>query len=74
MLSVTYSDPKATISGVRVHAVVYLDILDANRSPNAVRAHAGTSQVDFEVHCPPLATCPPGDFLITMVKETVILY
>ena len=74
MLSVTDFDPKGTISEVRVHAGLYLDILDADRSPNAVRVHAGTSQVDFEVDCLPPAACPPGDLLITMVKETVILY
>ena len=59
---------------VKIHAGLYLDILDADRSPNVVRVHAGTSQVDFEVDCPPPAACPPGDLLITMVKETVILY
>ena len=48
-------------------------MLDADRSPNAVSVHAGTSQVDFEVDCLPPAACPPGDLLITMVKETVIL-
>ena len=48
-------------------------MLDADRSPNAVSVHAGTSQVDFEVDCPHLQG-PPGDLLITMVKETVILY
>ena len=75
MLSVTgHFDPKGTISEVRVHGGLYLDILDADRSPNAVRVHAGTSRVDFEVDCPPPAACPPGDLLITMVKETVILY
>ena len=31
--------------------------------------HAGTTQVDFEVDCPPPADSPPGDLLITMVKE-----
>ena len=30
-------------------------MLVADRSPNAVRVHAGTSQVDFEVDCPPPA-------------------
>ena len=49
MLSVTDFDPKGTISEVRVHAGLYLDILDADQSPNAVRVHAGTTQVDFEV-------------------------
>ena len=49
-----------------------LDILDAGRSPNAVRIHSGTTQVDFEVDRPPLAGSPPGDHLITIVKETII--
>ena len=44
-------------------------MLDADRSPNAVSVHAGTSQVDFEVDRPPPA--PPGHLLITMVKEAV---
>ena len=35
-------------------------MLDADRSPNAVSVHAGTSQADFEVDCPPPAACPPG--------------
>ena len=74
MLSVTNFDPKGTFSEVRVHAGLYLDILDAGRSPNAVTVHAGTTQVDFEVDRPPPADSPAGDFLITMVKETVILY
>ena len=46
--------------------------MNAGQSPNAVSVHAGTSQVDFEVDRPPPAACPPGDLLITMVKETVI--
>ena len=74
MLCVTDFDPKGTISEVRVHAGLHLDILDADRSPNAVRVHAGTTQVYFEVDCPPPADSPPVDLLITMVKETVILY
>ena len=54
MPSVTDFDPKGTISEVGVHAGLYLDILDADPSPNAVSVHAGTSQVDFEVdHRPP---------------------
>ena len=32
------------------------------------------AQVDFEVDRPPPANSPPGDLLITIVKETVILY
>ena len=69
MLSVTDFDPKGIISGVRVQAGLYLDMLDADRSPNAVSVHAGTSQVDFEVDRPPPA--PPGHLLITMVREAV---
>ena len=72
--SVTEFDPKGTIPDVRVHAGLYLDILDAERSLNAVKFHVGTTQVDFEVDCPPPANSAPGDLLITMVKETVILY
>ena len=74
MLSVTDFDPKGTISEVRVHAGLYLDILEADRSPNAVRFHVGTTQVDFEVDRLPPANSPPADHLITMVKETVILH
>ena len=77
MLSVTDFDPKETISEVRVHAGLFrgkLDILDADRSPNAARVHAGTIQVDFEVDRPPPAVSPPGDLLITMVNETEILF
>ena len=58
MLSVTDLSgfvPKGIISGVRVQAGLYLDMLDADRLPNAVSVHAGTSQVDFEVDCPPPA-------------------
>ena len=33
-----------------------------------------TAQVDFEVDCPPPADSPPGDLLITMVKEMVNLF
>ena len=51
-----------------------MDILDADRSQNAVRFHVGITQVDFEVDRPPPADSPPGDLLITMVQETVILY
>ena len=48
-----------------------LDIPDAGRSPNAVRDHIGSAQVDFEVDRPSPADSPPGDLFITMVKETV---
>ena len=74
MFSVTDFDPKGTISGVRVQAGLCLDILDADRSPNAVSVQAGTSQVDFEVDRPSPANSSPGDLLITMLKETVVLY
>ena len=30
--------------------------------------------MDFEVDLPPLADSPPGGLLITMVKETGIIY
>ena len=75
MLSVRDFEPKGTISEVRVHAgTKSLDIPDAGRSPNAVRDHAGSAQVDFEVDRPSPADSPSGDLLITMVQETVILY
>ena len=74
MLSVTDFDPKRIISEVRVYVGLYLDILEADRSPNAVRFLVGTTQVDFKIDRPPPANSPPADHLITMVKETVILY
>ena len=37
-------------------------------------SHPGTSEMDFQVYRPPPANSPPGDLLITMVKEAVILY
>ena len=43
MFSVMDFDPKGTISEVRVHAGLYLDILDADRSPNGARFHVGTT-------------------------------
>ena len=36
-------------------------------------SHPGTLQVDFQVDHPPPANSPPGDLLITMVKEAVDL-
>ena len=36
--------------------------------------HAQTTQVDFEDDRPPPVDSPPGDILITMVQETVIIY
>ena len=62
MLSVTDFDPKETSSEVRVHVGLYLDILDADQSPNADRAHAGTSQVDFKADFPPPAACTKRSF------------
>ena len=50
------------------------EILDAGRSPNAVRVHAATTQVVFEVDRAARADSLPGDILITMVKGTIILY
>ena len=55
MLSVTDFNLEGAISEVRVLAGLYLDILDADQSPNAVRVHAGTTEVNFEVDCPPPA-------------------
>ena len=69
MLSVTDFDRKGIISGVRVQAGLYLDMLDADRSPKAVSVHGGTSQVDFEVDRP--SPAQPGPLFITMVKEAV---
>ena len=75
LASVTDFVPKGIISGVRVQADLYLDMLDADRSPNMQSAflpelHRWISQLTAR-H---LHACPPGDLLITMVKETVILY
>ena len=75
MLSVTDFVPKGIISGVRVQAGLHLDMLDADRSPNMQSAflpelHRWISKLTARR----LHACPPGDLLITMVKETVILY
>ena len=75
MLSVTDFVRKGIISGVRVHAGLHLDMLDADRSPNMQSAllpelHRWISKLTAR-H---LHACPLGDLLITMVKETVILY
>ena len=71
--SVTDIVPKGIISGVRVQAGLHLDMLDADRSPNMQSAflpelHRWISKLTAR-H---LHACPPGDLLITMVKETVI--
>ena len=75
MLSVTEFVRKWIISGVRVQAGLHLDMLDADRSPNMQSAflpelHRWISKL-IAGH---LHACPAGDLLITMVKETVILY
>ena len=75
MLSVTDFVRKGIISGVRVQAGLHLDMLDADRSPNMQSAflpelHRWISKL-IARH---LHACPPGDLLITMGKETVILY
>ena len=75
MLSVTDFVPTGIISGVRVQAGLHLDMLDGDRSPNMQSAflpelHRWISKL-IARH---LHACPPGDLLITMVKETVILY
>ena len=44
-----------------INAGLYLDILDADRSSNAVKFHVWTTQVDFEVGHPSPAISPPGD-------------
>ena len=53
-------------------------IIGLHRPPkeafSEARVHAATTQVDFEVDRPQPADSPPGDILITMVKETVIIY
>ena len=43
MLSVTDFVPKGIISGVRVQAGLYLNMLDADRSPTAVSIHGGVA-------------------------------
>ena len=75
MLSVMDFVRKGIISGVRVQAGLHLDMLDADRSPNMQSAflpelHRWISKLTAR-H---LHACPPGDLLITMVKETVIFY
>ena len=75
MLSVTDFVRKGIISAVRVQAGLHLDMLDADRSPNMQSAflpelHRWISKLTAR-H---LHACPPGHLLITMVKETVILY
>ena len=75
MLSVTDFVRKRIISGVRVQAGLHLDMLDADRSPNMQSAflpelHRWISKLTAR-H---LHECPPGVLLITMVKETLILY
>ena len=76
MLSVRDFVPKRIISGVRVQAGLHLDMLEADRSPNMQSAflpelHRWISKLIGRRH---LHACPPGDLLITMVKEMVIFY
>ena len=66
MLNVTDFVPKGIISGVRVQAGLHLDMLDAAFLPEL---HRWISLTARHLHA-----CPPRDLLITMVKETVILY
>ena len=75
MLSVTDFVRKWIILGVRVQAGLHLDMLDADRSPNMQSVflpelHRWISKL-IARH---LHACLPGDLLITMVKEMVILY
>ena len=75
MLSVTDFVPKGIISGVRVQAGLHLDMLDADRSPNMQSAFMPElNRWISKLTARHLHACPPGDLLITMVKETVILY
>ena len=74
MLSVTDFVPKGIISGVRVQAGLHLDMLDADRSPNMQSVFL--PELDRWISrliARHMHACPP-DLLITMVKETVILY
>ena len=50
MLSVKDFDPKETISEVRVHAELYLDILDTGRSPNAAEFTTFSTSLSFDHH------------------------
>ena len=47
---------------------------DPKEAFSEVRVHAETTQVDFELERLPPADSPPGDLLITVVKETVLIY
>ena len=62
MLSVSDFVPKGIVSGDRDQAGLSLDEVDADRSPNAVSAHAESSQVDFEFDCPLPARSTRGSF------------
>ena len=75
MLSVMDFVPKGIISGVRVQSGLYLDMLDADRLPSMQSAFLPELQRWIsKMTARHLHACPPGDLLITMVKETVILY
>ena len=55
MLSVTVLSQKESFPGSEFKPASIWTCWNADRSPNAVSVHAGTSQVDFEVDCPPPA-------------------
>ena len=60
-------DPKGTISEVRVHVGLYLDVLDADRSPNAAVQYLDVLDAD---RSPNAADSPRSSAyrLITMAK------
>ena len=74
MLSVTDFVPKGIISGVRVQAGLHLDMLDADRSPNRQSAFLPEPHRWISKLTARHLQGPPGDLLITVVKETVIMY
>ena len=75
MLSVPGFVPKGIISGVRVQSGLHLDMLDADQSPNMQSAFLPElHRWILKLIAHHLHACPTGDLLITMVKETVILY
>ena len=59
-----YGAPRTPMTDVGTETAFRLDqrMLDTDRSPNAVSVHAGTSQVDFEVDCPPPARSTKRSF------------
>ena len=73
MLSITNFDPKRTLSEVRAHAgaKIWTYWMLVDREMQGPELHRWISKLTAR---PPPAESPPGDLLITMVKETVILY